>query len=90
LVAVKERDASYKALDHEDGHTGQDIHLVLEDAVDARDVGRIHYSLDDEGNDTSEDMMAGDKLDGCSILGLLAILPTKVEKGSGGDQQQLE
>jgi hypothetical protein len=89
LVAAKERDALYKALDHEDAHTGQDIHLVVEDAVDVRDVGHIHYFLNDEGNGTYEDMVAGDKLDGCSIPGLLAILPTNLEKDSGGDQQQL-
>jgi hypothetical protein len=87
LVAAKERDASCKDLDHEDGHIERDIHLVVEDAMAVRGVGHIHYFLGDGGNGTYEDMVAADMMDGCcSKLIVLAILQ---RKGSVGDGQRL-
>jgi len=74
LVAAKERDALCKDLDHEDGRIGQDILLVVENAVVAHDVCHTHCSLDDEGNDTHEDMVAEDRMDGCNITDVLVVL----------------
>ena len=85
VVAEAQRDVSYKDLDHEDGHTGQDIHLVVEDAVVVHDVGRNQCFQDDAGSDMG--MVVGDKMDGCSTLVVLVILQKNPEKGSVGDEQ---
>ena len=65
LVVVKEHDAYYKDLDHEDEHTEQDIRLVVDVEV-GRDADHNHCFLRDEDNDMSEDMVAVGKMDDCS------------------------
>lgn len=95
MVAVRERDASCKDLDHGVWHIGQDIYLVVADAEVARDDGHTHYSLDDEGNGTYEDMMAGDRVaedmvDGYNTSAVLVILRRNLEKGDVDDGQHLK
>ena len=90
MVAAKECDASYKDLDHEDEHTGQDNHLVVvvEEVVVALDVDHTHDFQDDEGNGKYEDKMVGGRTDGCSIPVVSALLQMNLEKSSVYDEQQ--